>query len=66
MEGGALFSNHGLNFRIFTIVVTFWSHFYESRVYVSNRLKTIHIHTVFFADAELLRHSLLTMAEAMP
>ena len=45
---GVCISNHGLNFLIFAIHITFWSHFHESRVYVTNGFKTIHIHTVFF------------------
>ena len=52
--GGSDSQTQGLNFRIFTINVTFWSHFYESCVYVTNGFKTIRVHTVFFADAELL------------
>ena len=53
LEGGVCISNHGLNFLIFTIHVDFWSHFHV-RVYVGNGFKTIHVHTVFFVDAELL------------
>lgn len=32
----------------------FRSHFHASRVYVTNGFKTIHIHAVFFADAEMV------------
>lgn len=53
-EGGVCISNHGLNFLIFTVHVTFWSHFHASRVYVTNGFQTIHIHAVFFADAEMV------------
>ena len=44
----------GLNFLLFTVHVTFWSHFHASRVYVTNGFKTIHIYAVFFADAEMV------------
>lgn len=42
------------NFVILTIHVTFWSRFQESRVNVTNGLKTIRIHMAFFADSEML------------
>ena len=53
---GVCISNHGLNSLIYTIRVLFGATFtnHVFTYYRWNKWKTIHIYTVYFADAEMV------------